>query len=414
MTKKEYNDRINKIKEELISKNEFDASILFAELTSDLYDEKAYSLIIEAYNKIYSLVKNPSLLYNFDLAFAYIKMEQEADGEKIYKYLYASEPDNTAVLNNLSNIKKRKREYKEAFDLISKAYELAPKDKIILDNYESLSQIMKEIKERDQKFKHALTYLERENSFVIDKLQLFIQNAKKDSEYKNGIIPLAKWKFRSFMKTDDLKAESLREQWLEKCYIINTEQRGEYNEFVYEINPLIEKAISEIKFKTINPNWIKGIEKLDIKILEELNYYRNLKKINKINKQFKDILLRDYDELIFNYLVKNCKSTIILSGSIIETLLIYHLKKNKISKVEYEIDKKKVSKDLFDASLNDLLEYFEQNKLLQKQFVHLGSISRIFRNYVHPGKELRETEILDDSKSDLCYISASELINNII
>ena len=67
MTKKEYNDRINKIKEELISKNEFDASILFAELTSDLYDEKAYSLIIEAYNKIYSLVKNPSLLYNFDL-----------------------------------------------------------------------------------------------------------------------------------------------------------------------------------------------------------------------------------------------------------------------------------------------------------------------------------------------------------
>ena len=341
-------------------------------------------------------------------------MEQEADGEKIYKYLYASEPDNTAVLNNLSNIKKRKREYKEAFDLISKAYELAPKDKIILDNYESLSQIMKEIKERDQKFKHALTYLERENSFVIDKLQLFIQNAKKDSEYKNGIIPLAKWKFRSFMKTDDLKAESLREQWLEKCYIINTEQRGEYNEFVYEINPLIEKAISEIKFKTINPNWIKGIERLDIKILEESNYYRNLKKINKINKQFKDILLRDYDELIFNYLVKNCKSTIILSGSIIETLLIYHLKKNKISKVEYEIDKKKVSKDLFDASLNDLLEYFEQNKLLQKQFVHLGSISRIFRNYVHPGKELRETEILDDSKSDLCYISASELINNII
>jgi hypothetical protein len=90
------------------------------------------------------------------------------------------------------------------------------------------------------------------------------------------------------------------------------------------------------------------------------------------------------------------------------------LKKNKITTVIYDFNNQKVSRDLYEATLNDLLQYIEQNKKLEKQYVHLGNISRIYRNYVHPGKELRESEELDDSKANLCYISASELINNLI
>jgi hypothetical protein len=415
MTKKDFNERIKKIKEEILADNEFEASIMFAELASELHHEKQHSLIIEGFKKLSKLTNGPTSLYSFDLAYAYdVEQDVEDEAEKIYEYLNANDPDNTAILNNLSNIKKRKRNFKEAFDLISRAYELTPEDEIISNNYESLYQLISEIKEREQKFKHALTYLERENSFVINKLQTFIQNAKKDSDFKNGIIPIAKWKFKVFMQTDEQKADSLREQWIDKNYVINTGQRGEHYEYVYEINPFIEKAISEIKFKTLNPNWLKGIERLNTKTLEEINYYRNLKKINKVNKQFKSILMRDYDELTFNFLAKSNKSTIILAGSLIETLLIYHLKKKKIATINYEINKKKVSKNLFDATLNDLLLYLEQHRLLQKQFVHLGNISRIYRNYIHPGKELKETEELDDSKANLCYISASELINNII
>lgn len=414
MTKKEINGIIKSIKEEIKTDNELDASIAFCELASELHSEKKHDLIVESYNKIIRLIEDNTSFYSFELAFAFAELNFENDAEKTYEYLNAIEPDNTAILNNLSNIKKNKRHYKESFDLISRAYEITPDDEIISNNYDSLYQIISEQKEREQKFKHSLTHLERENQFVINKLQSFIQNAKKDENYKNGVLPLAKWKFKVFMQTDDQKADSLRDQWLDKNYISNTGQRGDHYEIVYEINPFIEKAITEIKFKTINPNWIKGIENLNTKVLDEINYYRNLKKINKVNKQFKDLLQRDYDELTFNYLVKNNKSTIILAGSLIETLLIYHLKKKRISNISYEINNRKVSKDLYDATLNDLLQYLEQNKLLGKQFVHLGNISRIYRNYVHPGKELRETEELDDSKANLCYISASELINNII
>lgn len=298
--------------------------------------------------------------------------------------------------------------------MISKAYEIEPEDELITNNFDSLNQIIIEQKEREQKFKHSLIHLERENKFVIDKLKNFINNAKNDKNYENGILPIAKWKFKVFMKTDEQKADSLRTQWLDKEYIIDTGQRGSYYEVIYEINPYLEKAISEVRLKTINPNWIKGIENLNSEKLEEINYYRNLKKINRVNKKFKPLLKRDYDELTFNYLVKNNKSTIILAGSLIETLLIYYLNKKKIQSITYQINNRRVSKNLYEATLNDLLQFLEQNKLLQKQFVHLGNISRIFRNYIHPGKELSKTETLDFSKANLCYISACELINFII
>jgi len=414
MTKKEINERIKVIKGLLKEDNEYEASEEFNSLACDLHQDKKYDILLEEFKKIKKLVADKTDFYSFELAYAFDNSSDADSSEIVYEHLLNLTPNNSAVLNNLSNIKKRKKKFKEAFDLISKAYEVESDDEIISNNYDSLNQIITEQREREVRFKHSLVHLEKENKFVTDKLQSFIQGVKKDENFDNGVLPLAKWKFKTYMKTDEQKAESLREQWLDKDYIINTGQRGEYHEIVYELNPFLEKALNEVKFKTINPEWIKGIEKLNIEFLDEINYYRNLKKLNKVNKKFREILIRDFDELTFNYLVKSNKATIILAGSLIETLLIYYLEKKKIKSIEYELNNRKLNKSLYDATLNDLLLYLEQEKLLKKHFVHLGNVSRIFRNFVHPGKELKEADELDNSKSHLCYISASELINNII
>jgi Tfp pilus assembly protein PilF len=414
MTHKELNEKEKEIIKLIQDDNEDDASILFAELANLLYSQKQYDDIIKVFNKASKITSDKTLMFTFELAYSYVELKDENSAEKVYEYILSNEPKNSAILNNLSNIKKRKRKFKEAFDLISRAIQIEPDDEIITNNYDNLNQIVSEQREREQKFKHSLTFLERENDFVVNKLKLFIQNAKKDDNYNNGVLPIAKWKFKVFMQTDNQKSESLREQWLDKNYILDTGQKGNYSEIVYEINPFLEKAFLNLKKNEINQNWIKVIELLNTKSLEEINYFRNLKRIKKLNKEFKSIIKRDYDELTFNYMAKNNKTTIILSGSIIETLLIYYLKKKKINIVAYEINNKKITKELYEATLNDLLQYLEQNKELEKQYVHLGNISRIYRNYVHPGKELRESEELDDSKANLCYISASELINNLI
>lgn len=414
MTQKELNEKVKEIIKLIQEDNEFDASILFDNLASSLHSQKQYGDIINAFKKISKIISDKTLLFTFELAYSYLELNDENSAEKVYEFILSNEPKNSAVLNNLSNIKKRKRKFKEAFDLISRAIQIEPNDEIITNNYDNLNQIVSEQREREQKFKQSLTFLERENDFVVTKLKLFIQNAKKDENYNNGVLPIAKWKFKVFMQTDEQKSESLREQWLDKNYIINTGHKGNYYETVYEINPFLEKALINLKKNEINQNWIKAIELINTKSLEEINYFRNLKRIEKLNKEFRLIVKRDYDELTFNYLAKNNKTTIILSGSLIETLLIYYLKKKKVSTVAYEVNNKKIAKELFEATLNDLLQYLEQNKELEKQYVHLGNISRIYRNYVHPGKELRESEELDDSKANLCYISASELINNLI
>ncbi len=414
MTKKEITESTKVILNFIKENSEYEAYIEFKDCAKKLLEEKKYLEIIALFEKITKIASDKTFFYTFEVAYSYVSNNDEKNGEKIYEFLLIDEPENSAVLNNLSNIKKNFRKYKEAYDLISKAYQIDNEDEIISRNYDNLYEIISEQKEREQKFKHSLIFLPRENDFVLTKLKTFIFNFKKDSEYKNGILPIAKWKFKVLIGTDEQKAESLREQWLDKNYIILTGDRGEHFEYIYELNPYIEKEIENLKTKTVKSEWIKGFETLNINTLEEINYFRNIKKINKVSKEFKTLLKRDYDELTFNFIMKNNKSTIILSGSLIETLLIYHLKKKKISAFHYQINGREITRDLFEATLNDLLQFIEQNKELEKQFLHLGNISRIYRNYIHPGKELRGNEELDDSKANICYISASELINNIL
>ncbi|PKL86209.1 MAG: hypothetical protein CVV22_03355 [Ignavibacteriae bacterium HGW-Ignavibacteriae-1] len=293
MKQKEINDQIKEILKLLQKNNEFEAQILFDVLASSLSKEKQYEAIIKTFNHLSKNISDKTLLFNFELAFAYVEMKNENSAESIYEFLLTKEPDNPSILNNLSNIKSKKRKFKEAFELISRAFQIDAVDEIIKNNYDSLNLLLSEQREKELKFKHSTTLLERENDFVITKLKLFIQNSKKDENYSNGILPIPKWKFRIFIQTDDQKAEFLREQWLDKNYILNTGQRGVYNEVVYEINPFLEKTLMNIKRNEINQNWINALELINMKTLDEVNYFRNLKKIEKLNKEFKKIIKRD-------------------------------------------------------------------------------------------------------------------------
>lgn len=414
MSKSEINKRIKEINSSLANDNDSEAIELVISLFEDLQKEKLYSDIVKIYDEIKHKFQSIDDLYCFELAYALVELKKPDDAEEVYDYLNLTNPDNTAVLNNLSNLKKQKKKYKEAYELIKKAYQLDSSDAIISNNYESLKQIIEEIDTKEKKFKNAVTYLSKENQFVVTKLESFYSNVKKDKDFKNNLIAIPKWKFKVLMQTDDIKAESLKDQWLDKGYILNTGNRDEHYVYIYEVNPYIEKEIAEIKVISINPKWIKGIENIEITKLTSLGYFKRKKSLKKLKKKYKTIIERDFDELVLNYILGNDKSVIVLSGSIIETVLIFYLEKQKIQKVDYEINNKKVSKDLYDCNLNDLLMYADNEKFLAKQYVHLGNISRIYRNFIHPGKEVKEIEELDETKSHLCYISVMEIIDYII
>jgi len=91
--------------------------------------------------------------------------------------------------------------------------------------------------------------LPKENEFVIQKLQAFFSNAKKDSDFKDNRMAIPRWKFKVMMGTDEQKSLSLLDQWLNKGYVRKTGDRGYYSEHIYELNPLILRNISKLKPK---------------------------------------------------------------------------------------------------------------------------------------------------------------------
>jgi len=408
MTNKEFQNRKKEIRKLIEVSEHAEAMKLAHELVNELHSQKEYDKVVELF--LSKFIESKSYLYSFEVAYALVNQNRELEAEPVYEYIVTVEPENSAALNNLSTIKKGKGEIEEAFDLIQRAHDIEPDNEIISANYNNLSSLIREKEEIKLNFKHALTYLPKENDFVLGKLRNFISNAKIDRDFQKNIIPIPKWKFKVFMGTDDQKAFSLLDQWIEKGYLRKTGGRGQYNELVYEINPFLEKGISELKPSKINQNWIDGINNLNVDYLENISYFEITQKIKRVKKNIRDILMRDVNELFLNYAMGNEKSVVILSGSIVEILLIYYCEKKKIKKVSYQRHNKNISKKLYESDLGDLLSFIEQNKLLGNVLIHMANISRIYRNYVHPGKELSESGTLNKSRAHLCFISTIEII----
>lgn len=311
-------------------------------------------------------------------------------------------------------IKKAKKDFSSAFRLLTKAYELNPEDDTIKRNFLEIDGILKELKNKENNFKNSIDFLKKENNFVLDKLKNFLKNVKKETDFINGRMAIPNYKFKVLMGTDEAKAASLRQQWLEKNYILNSKERDAHNVIIYDINPFLDAVISDIDLNQVNKKWIQGFENITVSRLEEIGYFDKSKKIKKISKKYQNIVERDFDELVFNYLMGNFKTVIILSGSILEILLIYYLEKKKITTIQYSVNNKAINKDIYGATLNDLLQYFDTNSLISAQNFHLGNISRIYRNFIHPGKEVREQERLDNQKGEISFMSVMEMIDFLI
>jgi tetratricopeptide (TPR) repeat protein len=411
MTKKDFDSQKSAIKA-LKEQGEIEEAVdLLDNLIHELHNDKNYVFIADLYRKDFLGFREN--IISFEVAYALNEQGFKADAEAVYGAIVSKAPENSAALNNLSNIKKERGLIEEAFDLIQRAYEIEPTDEIVSRNYNNLLSIVREREQIMQSYQHSLSYLPKENEFVLQKLQTFFVSAKNDRDFKDNRMPIPKWKLKVMMSTDEQKALSLLDQWLKKGYVCKTGDRGSYGEYIYELNPLLLKELTKVKPKKINPQWLRGIELLNIETLESLLYFNIIQSIEKAKKSIRTILRRDIDELFLNYVMKNNKAVVILSGSIVETLLIYYCEKKQIKDISYQRHNKTISKKLYESDLGDLLTYYENTKLLGDVVVHMGNISRIYRNFVHPGKELREQETLDDAKANMCFVSTLEILKRI-
>lgn len=115
----------------------------------------------------------------------------------------------------------------------------------------------------------------------------------------------------------------------------------------------------------------------------------------------KKIVERDYKELQSNSLSKNNKAIMILSGSIMESLLLDYCLHNKDRVKNFHKapkNKKGKVKDLYEWDLIDLINICSELEPKLKIFERLGHSAREFRNLVHPGRELKTQGLKVDGK----------------
>lgn len=105
------------------------------------------------------------------------------------------------------------------------------------------------------------------------------------------------------------------------------------------------------------------------------------------DKKFQELLERDYQELENCLSVKATKSVLVLSGSIIEALLIEYFL--QFLPTEYTREK------IFKQTFQELLDLAEKETLLTQREKNLAWVIKDYRNLIHPGKEIRKEEKFD-------------------
>jgi len=105
------------------------------------------------------------------------------------------------------------------------------------------------------------------------------------------------------------------------------------------------------------------------------------------DSRFKELLLRDYQELKVCLDNKSSKAVLILSGSIIEASLVEYFLQN--------IPTGKTEADFLKMTLGPLIDLAETEGLLTSTEKKLASVVQDYRNLIHPGRQIRKSEKYD-------------------
>lgn len=118
--------------------------------------------------------------------------------------------------------------------------------------------------------------------------------------------------------------------------------------------------------------------------------------------KLKQILIRDYNELTSCTDCKAYKSVLILTGSIVEAILVDYL--------SVYMEGKKSTQDLLKLDLFSLIKLGIDNELISEQTEGLSTVVRYYRNLIHPGKEKRTGQKFDKNTAAV----AVNLLNIIV
>ena len=120
------------------------------------------------------------------------------------------------------------------------------------------------------------------------------------------------------------------------------------------------------------------------------------------DEKFRTILKRDFEELNKCLEIRASKAVLILSGSIIESVLIDFFTNFPPDNI--------TQKKVLTMDLSALIDHATDHKLISQSSKDLSTVIRNFRNLIHPGREVRKKQSFDYDSA----VVAKSLLNIIL
>ena len=381
---------------------------LLEPIVKRLFKAKRYKDIVDTTNRF-----NDSQLAEsdvmFETAYSYYEGNNIAASKKYYELYLSTKGESNAALNNLGLIFEKTGNLLKAKGLYQKAVQIDSEDEICRRNLKRLEDELKKKGKVEYELQAAVEKYLNESPYAHTKILAFYGHRNQD-----GLIICSYRQAPQLLKMSGTKAADFLNDFLSKKFFIKvTDHEYDTRSNVYRLNPYIEPELAKMEESLKSEEELLAMcERLNIESLNLIGYGADLlKNVAKIlSDELKSMLQRDLKENALAVILKQNKSALVLSGSIIEAILTDRIIARSITKYKIGNETKAVLK----MDLNDLLEVAEKENIIDSTMAHLAHGVRGYRNLIHPGVEQRKVTIqVNDSNVELAWGIVKKLLNEI-
>jgi len=346
-------------------------------IVSRLFENKNYASIVEIADAMFNTVLEASSVL-FEIAYSYGECEKPEMARKFYEAYNANSPGSSAVENNLGVLYEGDGDYLKAREFYEKALSREKGSELYKCN---LTRILDAERAAKRAVKSALS--------VKRTLVALWYEHDIDGYLPDPTALLART--LSLKIADARKAVQLLQA--EGMIVPVTQRRHKYQCSVYRVNPYLLPSLPTIEAEVERTtDIVSSIEQITPESLASIGYDNHLtsslKRVAAFDLQRQ--LQRDLREAAISLLTASYKTTLVLSGSIIEALILDRVSSRGITKYRMENGRNRATSKM---DLGDLLFVAEKESIVDAQLYHLAQALRGFRNLIHPGVEKRKAAI---------------------
>lgn len=401
---------IEDIKNKINEKYDMDMTVFIPEVF-DMIIDKLWN--IKSYKAIAALsnfIKEPYLNYShklFEIAYSYTKENNNDKAKPLYESLVKKKPNFDSAYNNLGVICEGNGDLTQAKKLYSKAHDIDESEKLYYDNLQRVNALL-------EKYAKAFKLFKKEPTWFVGRVEMLY-----DTSNTAGIIQCTYKNRPKILKVSPNKANELIDKMLEYSYITKITNNDSSSPSAYKINPLIKNHIRDIRSRIEdNKQYEKIADNINIDNIETVGYTPKVISLlqNIHNEELQIILERDLRECAICLLSQQSKATIIMSGSIIEAILMSKIL--ELGLTNYDIgtllNKSPKTKKVKDMNMNELIEIAKEKKLIKTEHFHLTHYLRCYRNIIHPACEIRNQLDVSYNQATLMWNILLSVIKSIL